>query len=52
MNKNTEKEKLIFDIDCDLITGDNTDNTKYDMCIQCYRYDICKACFESKKSCL
>ena len=46
MEKNIEN--LVFDTDCDLITGKNTDNIKYDMCIECYRYDTCKASFESE----
>lgn len=31
---------------CDLLTGDNTDNEKYDNCLECYRYETCKACDE------
>lgn len=33
-------------MDCDLLTGKNTDGIKYVFCSECYRYDICKKAFE------
>lgn len=35
-------DELIFDKDCDLITGKSGDEPLY-ICAKCYRYDICKS---------
>ena len=42
------EEPLIFKTDCDYINGENYDHIQYDCCIQCYRYETCKAAFEKE----
>ena len=49
MMKKNENNVNVFYKDCDLITGKNTDNIKYDMCVECYRYDICKKAFNDEE---
>ena len=37
--------------DCDYLTGENSKGIKYDNCIECYRYDICKHNMEQTRNC-
>ena len=39
---------MVFSYDCDLITGENGDEP-YDDCGDCYRYDICKECYDKEE---
>lgn len=40
-------DELIFNKDCDLITGKSGDEPLYS-CAECYRYDICKSAMDKE----